>query len=69
MQSLMELMNMPEEENVVKEIVKETKDVLRLSLVLYNKLTLGCKRHSCYPKDYIRYKRRKQSEYQQHNLK
>ena len=33
MQSLMELVNMPEEENVVKEAIKDSKDILRLSLV------------------------------------
>jgi hypothetical protein len=32
MQSLMELVNMPEEESVVMEAVKETKDIIRLSL-------------------------------------
>jgi len=33
MQSLMELVNMPDEECTVKEAIKESKDVIRLSLV------------------------------------
>ncbi len=33
MQSLMELMNMPEEENLVKEAIKDSRDIIRLSLV------------------------------------
>jgi hypothetical protein len=33
MQSLMELVNMPDEENVVKEAINDPKDVIRLSLV------------------------------------
>lgn len=32
MQSLMELVNMPEEENVVMEAIRDPKDILRLSL-------------------------------------
>ena len=34
MQSLMELVNMPEEENVVKEAIKDPNDILQLSLVI-----------------------------------
>ncbi len=35
MQSLMELVNMPDEENIVKEAIKEQKDIMRLSLVSF----------------------------------
>jgi len=36
MQSLMELMNMPEEESLVMEAIKDAKDIIRLSLVKNN---------------------------------
>jgi len=35
MQSIMELVNMPDEENAVKEAISDPKDVIRLSLVIY----------------------------------
>lgn len=33
MQSLMELVNMPEEEEIVKEAIKEPRELMKLSLV------------------------------------
>jgi hypothetical protein len=35
MQSLMELVNMPDEEKIVLEAIKDPKDVIRLSLVKF----------------------------------
>jgi hypothetical protein len=53
LQSLIEIINMPGEEDLVKEAVKD--NILTLSFV-YNSLMLGYKWHTCYSESHLLYK-------------